>query len=156
MFREMRLAENKTSMEEAEQMLATATNGVLAVIGDEGYPYAVPVSFVYEDGKIYFHSTSATSHKIDSIEKDPRVSFCVITQDNILPNEFNTLYRSVIAFGTARVLKDPKEIEQGLTAILKKYSGDFMEAGKSYINQQDGNFCVVEIAVEHLTGKAGS
>jgi nitroimidazol reductase NimA-like FMN-containing flavoprotein (pyridoxamine 5'-phosphate oxidase superfamily) len=156
MFRKMRLEENMTSNEEAVEMLQKAANGVLAVLGDEDYPYAVPLSFAYADGKIYFHGTSAVSHKIEAIRKHPKVSFCVITQDNILPEKFNTLYKSVIAFGKARVLTDPKEIEQGILTIVKKYAGGYMESGRKYMNAEAGNFCVVEIDIEHMTGKAGS
>jgi len=156
MFRKMRLESNMTTKEEAVEMLNEAKNGVLAVNGDEGYPYAVPVSFAYHNGKIYFHSTSDTSHKIESIKNDPRVSFCVVTQDNIIPEAFNTLYRSVILFGKARVLTDAKEVEQGIMTIIKKYSGAHMEEGKAYMNAETGNFCVVEIEVEHMTGKFGN
>ncbi len=156
MFRKMRLEANMMTNKEAVEMLNEAKNGVLAVSGDEGYPYAVPVSFAYHNGKIYFHSTSDTSHKIESIKKDPRISFCVVTQDNIIPEAFNTLYRSVILFGKARVLTDAKEIEQGIMTIVKKYAGAHMEAGRNYMNAEAGNFCVVEIEVEHMTGKFGS
>ena len=156
MFRKMRLEANMITNEAAEEMLNEATNGVLAVDGDEGYPYAVPLSFAHKNGKIYFHSTSDNSHKIESIKKNPKVSFCVITQDEILPKQFNTLYRSVIIFGKARILTDVKEIEQGIMTIVKKYAGEFMEEGKAYMNAETGNFCVVEIDIEHMTGKAGS
>lgn len=156
MFRKMRLEANMTTNEEAESMLSQATNGVLAVDGDDGYPYAVPISYAYHNGKIYFHSTSESSHKIEAIRKNPKVSFCVTTQDNIVPEAFNTLYRSVIIFGKARVLNDPKEIEQGIMAVVKKYSGGYMDEGKAYMHAEAGNFCVVEIEIEHMTGKAGS
>jgi len=156
MFRKMRLEANMTTKEEAEEMLNKALNGVLAVDGDDGYPYAVPVSFAYKNGKIYFHSTSENSHKIESIKKNPKVSFCVITQDDIIPEAFNTLYRSVIIFGKARVLTDAKEIEQGIMTIVKKYAGDHLDKGKAYMNSEAGNFSVVEIEIEHITGKAGS
>lgn len=156
MFRKMRLETNMTTNKEAEEMLNKATNGILGVNGDEGYPYAVPVSFAYKNGKIYFHSTSESSHKIESIAKDPKVSFCVITQDKIIPDAFNTLYRSVIIFGKARVLTDDAEIKQGIMAIVEKYSHGYLEEGKAYMNAEMGNFCVVEISIEHMTGKAGS
>ena len=152
----MRLEANMTTNEEALEMLNEATNGILAVDGDDGYPYAVPVSFAYNNGKIYFHSTSDNSHKIESIKKNPKVSFCIITQDKILPKEFNTLYRSVIIFGKARVLTDAKEIEQGIMTVIKKYAGDYLDEGRAYMNAEAGNFCVVEIDIEHMTGKAGS
>lgn len=156
MFKKMRLDANRTTNEEAEEMLNKATNGVLAVDGDDGYPYAVPLSFAYKNGKIYFHSTSDNSHKIESIRKNPKVSFCVIMQDKIVPEAFNTLYRSVIVFGKARVLTDAEEIEQGIMTIVKKYAGDYLDEGRAYMNAETGNFCVVEIAIEHMTGKAGS
>ncbi len=156
MFREMRLSANMTTNEEAEEMLNKATNGVLALEGDEGYPYAVPVSFAYKNGKIYFHSTSENSHKMESIRKNPKVSFCVVTQDDIIPEAFNTLYRSVIIFGKARVLSDDAEMKQGIMAIVEKYSRGYFDEGKAYMNAEAGNFCVVEISIEHMTGKAGS
>ena len=156
MFRKMRLEGNMTTKEEALEMLDKAPNGVLSVNGDEGYPYGVPVSFACQNGKIYFHSTSDSSHKMESIKKNPKVSFCVVTQDNVIPEAFNTLYRSVIVFGTARILTDPKEIEQGIMTIVKKYSGAYMDEGKAYMHAESGNFCVVEIDIEHMTGKAGS
>lgn len=156
MFRKMRLEANMTTNEEAEEMLKEAANGVLAVDGDDGYPYAVPVSFAYSNGKIYFHSTSDNSHKIESIRKNPKVSFCVTTQDHIIPEAFNTLYRSVIIFGKARVLTDSNEVEQGIMTIIRKYAGDYMDEGRAYMNAETGNFCVVEIEIEHMTGKAGS
>ena len=156
MFREMRLKENMTTHEEAVAMFKEATNGVLALIGDEGYPYAVPISFAYEEDKIYFHSTSSTSHKIDAIVKNPRVSFCVVLQDQIIPHEFNTLYRSAIAFGKARILTEADEIEYGIMTIVKKYSKDYIDSGLAYRDAEAGNFYVVEIDIEHMTGKAGS
>ncbi|QOX62673.1 pyridoxamine 5'-phosphate oxidase family protein [Anoxybacterium hadale] len=156
MFRKMRLESNQTTEEEVIEMLNGATNGVLAVQGDEGYPYTVPLSFAYQDGKIYFHSTAETSHKIESISKNPKVSFCVVTQDQILPEAFNTLYRSVVLFGKARVLTEPADIARGIRPIVSKYSGEFMKEAGAYMKAEAGKFCVVEIEIEHMTGKAGS
>ncbi len=156
MFREMRL--KKQEMEESEMifLLESATNGVLAVSGDDGYPYAVPLSYGYLDGKIYFHSTSGNSHKMDAIRRNPKVSFCIVTKDAILPAEFNTLYQSVIAFGQARILTEPSDIEKGIMTITKKYSGEYLEQGKAYAQKRTGDFLVVEIAVTHMTGKYGT
>ena len=76
-FREMRRGGQQLSRQEAIAILETGQTGVLAVSGDEGYPYAVPVSYVYLDDTIFFHSAT-TGHKIDAIKRDSRVSFCVI------------------------------------------------------------------------------
>ncbi|MFI3237065.1 MAG: pyridoxamine 5'-phosphate oxidase family protein [Lachnospiraceae bacterium] len=154
MFRKLRRFQKQIlKEEEVLEILETATNGILAVHGDEDYPYAVPLSFAYLDGKIYFHSTIAQSHKIDSIKRNPRVSFCVVAQDHIVAEEFTTIYKSAIAFGKARVLTDENEIYRGIMAITKKYSGDYMEKGKEHAEKYAGEFCVVEIEIEHLTGK---
>ena len=73
MFREMRRNKQLLSMEETEAVMNRCTNGVMACIGDEGYPYASPLSYVYYNGKVYFHSAKA-GHKIDAILKNPKVS----------------------------------------------------------------------------------
>ena len=85
---------------ESVAILEKMTNGILALHGDEGYPYAVPVSYVYADGKIYFHS-AMKGHKVDAIVRNEKVSFCVVEQDDIKPAEFTTYFRSVIVFGRA-------------------------------------------------------
>lgn len=153
MFREMRRIGNALPKEEAIAMLQKATNGVLSVIGDEGYPYGVPVSFVYRDNQIIFHCATE-GHKLDAIEKNPKVSFCVVEQDLIVPQEFNTLYRSAIAFGRARILTG-EEKRVYIEAIAKRYAPDYDDEAKAYIKSDWTGFNVVVIDVDHLTGKAG-
>lgn len=152
MFREMRRADKLKTNEEAIAIMQECTNGVLSVIGDDGYPYGVPVSYVYEDGKIYFHS-ALDGHKVDAINKEPKVSFCVVGADNIDPGAFTTNYKSVVCFGKARIADTDEEKQQVLEIILKKYSADFMEGGMKYIRAEWDNCCVVVIDVEHMTGK---
>ena len=77
MFRGMRRKRQLLSEAETIAMLQSCTSGVLAVQGDDDYPYAVPLSFAYEDGRLFFHSAQA-GHKIDAIERNDKVSFCVI------------------------------------------------------------------------------
>ena len=98
MFRPMRRFKQALSPEECRAVLERGTSGVLALSGDGGWPYAVPLSYVYADGKIYFHSAKS-GHKVDAIRSCPRASFCVIDQDHIVPEEYTTYFRSVIAFG---------------------------------------------------------
>ena len=105
MFREMRRKRQKLSKEECEEILFRGTSGVLAVSGDDGYPYAVPLSYLYENGKIFFHCAK-TGHKLDSIHRNEKASFCVIDQDQIVPEEYTTYFRSVIVFGRIRVMEE--------------------------------------------------
>lgn len=151
MFREMRRKRQLLPIEESVAILEKMTNGTLALHGDGGYPYAVPVSYVYADGKIYFH-TATKGHKVEAIMRDNKVSFCVVEQDEIKPGEFTTYFRSVIAFGKARILEDEDEKRLALHLLADKYSHG--EAGmKAEIAKGFNHLLMVEITVEHLTGK---
>ncbi len=97
---EMRRKRQQVTREACEEVLRRATSGVLAVIDADGDPYAVPLSFVYTDGKLYFHC-APVGHKIDAIRTNDRISFCVIDRDEVMPESFTTKYRSVIVFGRA-------------------------------------------------------
>lgn len=152
MFREMRRKNQSLSSDRCVEILKRATSGVLAVSGDEGYPYAVPLSFAYEDGKIYFHC-ALTGHKLDAIARNDKVSFCVIDADQIVPAEFNTLFRSVIAFGRARQLDRHDEKRKALELLAVRYDSPIDERLEKEIESQLERVCLVEITIEHLTGK---
>lgn len=108
MFREMRRSKQQLSQEETEAVLTRGTSGVLSVLGDGGYPYGVPLSYVYHDGKLYFH-WALSGHKLDAVRACPKASFCVVDRDQVVPPEYTTYFRSAIAFGTVRVVEDPEE-----------------------------------------------
>ena len=99
MFRDMRRKNQLLPQEEAEAILRQGTSGVLSLLGDGGYPYGVPLSYVYHNGRLYFHCAKA-GHKLDAIRRERKCSFCVIAQDLVAPEKYTTLFRSVIAFGT--------------------------------------------------------
>ena len=117
MFREMRRKRQLLSQEDIQKVLYQGTSGVLAVSGDAAYPYAVPLSYVYDGEKIYFHSAKS-GHKIDAVSQNPRASFCVIDQDQIVPEEYTTYFRSVIVFGTIRILHDEAEKREAIEKII--------------------------------------
>ncbi len=151
MFRKMRRHAQLLPEGETVGILQNASSGVLAVSGDEGYPYAVPLSFVYDKGNIYFHC-AMSGHKIDAIRREPKVSFCVIAKDDILPEKFTTKFVSVIAFGKAEILTDTAERVAALRLLAEKYSPD-KEGADREISCSIDHTCVVKITVEHLTGK---
>lgn len=153
MFRELRRKNQALSEVETIEMLRTCTSGVLAVSGDADYPYAVPLSYVYDEGKIYFHC-ARVGHKIDAIKRNDKVSFCVIKSDEVVAEKFTTHYRSAVAFGRARILTEDAEIRHGLNRLLEKYSPGFISEGQVEIENDWDRLCVVEIRIEHLTGKA--
>lgn len=149
----MRRKKQLLSKDEIEDILNRHTAGVLGVNGDQGYPYTVPMSYAYRDNKIFFHC-GTKGHKLDSIKKDDKVTFCVIDRDDVDQETFNTFYKSVSIFGRARILAEEKEIQSGLELIIEKYSPNFLEKGLEYIKDEWNRVCLVVIDIEHMTGKA--
>jgi len=90
MFREMRRIKQCLSEAETIEILKTCTSGVLAVTGDDDYPYAVPLSYVYKDDKLYFQLRQ-NGHKLDGIARNDKVSFCVIKNDDVIAKTFTTI-----------------------------------------------------------------
>ena len=154
MFREMRLKDQQLDAAEANEIMNRCTNGVLSVNGDNGYPYGVPVSYAYADGRIYFHC-AREGYKVDLLKKDPHVSFTVVAQDDIIPEDFNTLYISAIAYGRARLVDDPEEMRKIHGYIIDKYSKGHEESGGRYLDSSISEIYMVEITVDHITAKAG-
>lgn len=152
MFRKMRRKNQLLSNDENNEILMRQTAGVLAVHGDNGYPYAVPLSYIYDEGKIYIHSAQQ-GHKLDSILKKSKVSFCVIDEDKIISKELTTYFRSVILFGHTNIVDD--EIEK--TTIMRKfgikYSPKNSEECEKEINEQLKRTCVIKINIDSMTGK---
>ena len=148
----MRRNRQQLSREECERILGRCTSGVLALAGDGGYPYAVPLSYVYADGAIIFHS-AMQGHKVDAIRRDSRCSFCVIEQDDIKPAEFTTYFRSVIAFGRISMLENTDEKVQALRLLGRRYSpGD--ESGLQHeIDKSLDHVLLLRLDTEHLSGK---
>lgn len=153
MFREMRRKKQQLTEEACRKILKAGSSGVLAVLGDDDYPYAVPLNYVYENGRIYFHCAK-DGHKLDAIKKHAKASFCVIYKDRVIPLEYRTDYQSVIAFGTIRILEDPQEKRAAVEALAFKYAPDDTEKNRTGAIEQDWKaLCMLEMCIEHLTGK---
>mgnify|MGYP000987251321 CR=1 FL=1 len=151
MFREMRRIKQLLSMEDTVSVLDRCTNGVMACMGDEDYPYAVPVSYVYYKDKIYFHS-GKSGYKIDAITKNPKVSFTVVDKDTIVSQEYTSYFRSVIAFGKARITEGD-EWHEAFKALVEKYSGDMPKDEKHEKIIECTRSYVIAIDIDHITGK---
>lgn len=149
----MRRKAQALSQEECAAILARNSYGVLSVLGEGGYPYAVPVSYLFQEGKIYFHCAKA-GHKLDALRVCDKVSFCVVDQDQVVPLEYTTYFRSVILFGRARVVEDQGEARRWLERLALKYAPEDTEAHREdVLDWEMPAACVVEIAAEHITGK---
>ncbi len=152
MFREMRRKKQLLPNESAEFILKNGLTGVLAVLGDDEYPYAVPLNYVYENGKIYFHC-ARSGHRLDAIRRHSKVSFCVIEKEQIVPEIFATNYRSVIAFGKAREVEDDAEKMSVMQLLNNKYAPGLLAEGEKEIAKDWKILTVIRIDVEHLSGK---
>lgn len=152
MFRDMRRKAQQLSSAECEKILSECTSGVLAVSGDDGYPYAVPLSFVYSDSKIYFHC-ALSGHKLDAVKRCDKASFCVVEKDDVVPEEYTTYFRSVIAFGRIRLLEGD-ELRAALNILARKYNPtDSAENRDRAIDRELSRTAVMELTAEHITGK---
>ena len=154
MFREMRRAAQALSKEECEEILKRHGEGVLAVSGDDGYPYAVPLNYVYADGKLIFHCAKV-GHKMDAMKSCDKASFCVIDAADAVPEEYSTAYRSVIVFGRVKILTKAEEIIPYLHAIGAKFTKDDEEARMKYMKPLLSQVAVVVLHPEHISGKEG-
>lgn len=151
-FRPMRRHRQQLSEAESIAILKKKTSGTLALLGDEGYPYAVPLSYVYTDGKLYFHS-ALEGHKVDAIRRCDKASFCIIEQDNVQPEKFTTFYRSVIVFGRIHIIDD--EHEKMITARMlgSRYNPNDEESLNKEIEKGLSRMLMIRFDIEHLTGK---
>ncbi len=150
-FRKMRRFKQELNEQETLDILKNGKTGILGVIGDYGYPYTVPVNYVYENGKIYFHCAKA-GHKLDAILQCDKISLCVIEKDDIIKEELTTYFRSVIVFGRARILATDEDIFNAAEIFGLKYNED-KEAVDKEIRREWNALCCVEITIEHMTGK---
>ena len=153
MFPAMRRKKQLLSQEETTAVLARGSSGVLALAGEDGYPYAVPLSYVYDGGSLYFHC-ARSGHKLDAIRRCEKASFCVIDQDQIIPEEYTSYFRSVIAFGRVRILEDEGEKRAAIEKLALKYAPDStVEDRKQVIQKEWEPLCMLEMELDHVTGK---
>ena len=153
MFRPMRRSRQELARQETDELLRTCTSGVLAVSGDGDWPYAVPLSYVYDGEKIYFHCAKS-GHKLDALKNDGRCSFCVIARDEIVPEKYTTHYRSAVVFGRVHVLDDEAEKRAAIEKLAEKYSPrESSDARAAEIERFWNALCMLELSPEHVSGK---
>ena len=151
-FREMRRKRQQFSEEESIGILQKATAGTLALLGDNGYPYAVPISYVFADGKLYFHS-ALSGHKVDAIRNCDKASFCVIDKDDVQPEKYTTYFRSVIAFGRIHIIEDAQEKLETARLLGDRYNPNQEEALQKELEKGLSRMVMIRFDIEHLTGK---
>ena len=151
-FREMRRKRQQLSEEESISILRKSTAGTLALLGDNDYPYAVPISYVYANGRLYFHS-ALNGHKVDAVRKYDKASFCVIEQDEVHPEKYTTFFRSVIAFGRIHIIEDDTEKLETARMFGNRYNPNQEEALQKELENGLSRMLMIRFDIEHLTGK---
>ena len=152
-MREMRRSRQLLGEAETLEILDRGSHGVLALIGDGGYPYALPISYARDGGRLYMHRAKA-GHKLDALRAEPRASFCVVARDEVVPEEFTTRYRSAIAFGRIHELAGEEDILRALRLLCAKYCpGIGAEAVEAAIARERAGVNVLEFEIERLSGK---
>ena len=150
MFRTMRRWKQQLTEEECIEVLEHEPRGVLSVHGEDGYPYGIPINFVYDGGKIYFHGAKQ-GHKIDALKKDNKVSFTVMDHGYLESNKLGLNVKSVVVIGRIRFVDDREEtIREARKLGLKYDPADFVE---SELKAKANVIQVLELSIDHMTGK---
>ena len=151
-MQEIRRKDRALQEDEAIELLTEAEFGVLSTSSGGEEPYGVPISYCFINRSIYFHS-SLEGHKIDNINANKSVSFCVVGKTEILPDSFGTKYESVIVSGHAEEVFE-HEKQEALEGLLHKYCYGFIDNGKKYIDAMREKTRVFKIAISNISGKA--
>ena len=154
-MRTMRRVRQQLTEAENKAVLERGTHGIVGMMGEDGYPYTVPLSYVYHQGAIYFHCAKE-GYKMDAIRACDKVSFTVVDSDDIKEEEYTTYYRSVIVFGRAAVVTEEAERREAFLALACKYSPSMtMENHEAVVARSGAKAAVVKIVPDHMTGKEG-
>ena len=148
----MRRSDRRLDEKAAEMILKNGAYGVLSTIGEDGCPYGVPLTYAYEDRRIYFHCAHE-GHKVENLRFNDSASFCVIGETQVLPDKFSIRYESAIAGGHVREVTGEEKIA-ALTMLIAKFSKGYEEKGAAYIQNDQHKTAVYCLEIEEMTGKA--
>jgi len=152
-FREVARIKNRISEADALDILKKATRGVLSVVTEEGYPYGMPMNHWYEedDGCIYFHC-GRKGHRLDALQENDRVSYCVMDEGRKTDGDWAWIVRSVVVFGRMEVIDDAEAVIRITEKLCHKFTDD-----EDYIQNEIRNFAhatlLLRLKPEHITGK---
>ncbi|MBQ1501740.1 MAG: pyridoxamine 5'-phosphate oxidase family protein [Firmicutes bacterium] len=153
MERKMHKIKRQMPEDAAKAAFEQGHHGTLAVNGDDGYPYAVPVNYVYMDDKIYIHSAKV-GYKIECIQKDSKVCFSAILDAQVVPKMVTARFTSVIAFGKASLVEDEDERYKVLKTFVDRLCGPgALTEGMTFLKKTISHTAIIRIDVEELKGK---
>jgi uncharacterized protein len=153
MIHDMRRIERGLSEAEAREIMTRADHGFLATIGEDGWPYAVPVNHVLAGDLIYFHC-ALSGHTLENLAHEERVAYSAVASSEILPKKVTAHYESAIAFGRAHLVEDPLEKQRALELLGHRFCAGFETEVEEEIKKDGPRTNVVRIRIERITGKA--
>lgn len=151
MVKELRRSDKALSKEETISLFKKCEYGFLSTNGENTYAYGVPLSYVYFANAIYFHCAKE-GQKLDNINLDNNVSFCVVGNTKVIPERFTTHFESGIVFGSAEEVVGIEK-ETALVELIRKYSPAYIKEGMEYVKTAKDKTCVIKICIHHMTGK---
>ncbi len=151
--RGIRRSDRALNENQAREILARADHGVLATLGSDGWPYAVPLNHVLSGDLLYIHC-AGEGHKLENIGHDERVCFCAVADARVLPAKLTTVYESAIAFGRASVVTDEAEKRRAMEVLAIRFCGSLTPEAEKAIESAGSRAAVVRIRLERITGKA--
>ncbi len=153
MFHPMRRHDREITVPEAWEILRRAEWGVLSTLGEDGWPYGVPVNHVVVEGRIYVHCAQA-GHKLENLAFESKVSYCAVASSKVQPAELSTDFESAVVFGRAELVTEDAEKRQALEALLARFAPQYPAEGAKAMRKEYGRTAVIRIAPDHVTGKA--
>ncbi|MBQ7422860.1 MAG: pyridoxamine 5'-phosphate oxidase family protein [Prevotella sp.] len=139
--------------ERAVEILKTAEYGVLSMIDEAGFPYGIPLNYVWDgDSSVYIHC-APEGRKLQSLQKNPQVSFCIIGRVNLCPSKFTTEYESVVLKGVAVLGLEVEERMKALELLLRKLSPDDMAVGMKYAEKSFHRTAIIRLDFSEFSGK---
>jgi len=151
--REMHHGECLMTPEDTERCLSEETWGVLSVCGDDGYPYGVPMNYVWDEGTVLLHGTSESSHRLDALRRSEKVCFTVVPEHTLDREQWSTVYTSVIVFGKAEIIEAPAERRIAMRAFMQGLSPSKTGEALQICDPETANLVMIRIRPVRITGK---
>lgn len=148
----MRKIERQMADEKAVEILSNGIYGILSTIGEDGYPYGVPMNYFMANEKLYFHCATE-GKKLRNLAFNPKASFVVMGENKVLAEQFSMSFESVMAFGSVSEIVEQEEKVQALMGLVGKYSKSFEIPGEAYARRAVDKTRVYQMTIEHISGK---
>ncbi|MDT3700986.1 MAG: pyridoxamine 5'-phosphate oxidase family protein [Thermincola sp.] len=152
MFKDVRRKDRKLNNEQAFEIIEKGEYGVLSTSGENGCPYGIPVNYVLYDNSIYFHCAQE-GRKLQNINFNNQVSFCVVAYAQVQPEKFISRYESAVVFGQAAEAIGAEK-EKAMVEFARRFCKDNFNEVLEHVNHFFNSVKIIKITIEHVTGKS--